>query len=461
MLTGDLVTSDPDNPVASVGDLLVFNGTASPDRIVAIDPIGGGTLHEFDLGIDINPVGGVYHVNSASFFLLDADNDQIANFDPVTLNEIARFDAPAGVLNGGLAVDPSNGHLWLTSSLSTSLWELDTDGTVIREAPVVLGLEGTGIAFTGSDTVIVSSLFGVVKQFNVAGSGAPALASPGAPASTPPAGPLTNGGFGILDPDNDAFAWNVRGSAAVEAGAAVLREDPAVNTGLSQTFVVPDDARALRFTIVSQTLGATADSPVDAFEVALLDAATGQPLAGAVTGLSGTDALFNLQAGGEFFVADSLDINQGEALTLPRTIEVDLTGVPAGTNATIHFDLLGFGNLEAQVVIDDVFVIADTQTPPQARDDDRVTDEDVAIDIDVLANDDGFGGGLDAATVTAGDPSNGSVQVLGRRPHPLHAGAGISRHGPVHLYSAQRHGRAVKYSAGQSHRRACRRSTVD
>src|SRR5262249_32974969 len=38
----------------------------------------------------------------------------------------------------------------------------------------------------------------------------------------------------------------------------------------------------------------------------------------------------------------------------PQTVTVDLSGVAAGTAVTLYFDLLGFGALGSQVVIDDV-----------------------------------------------------------------------------------------------------------
>ena len=48
-------------------------------------------------------------------------------------------------------------------------------------------------------------------------------------------------------------------------------------------------------------LVADEDNPPDAFEVALLDAATMDPLLGPAAGLTGTDAFLNLQATGEVY----------------------------------------------------------------------------------------------------------------------------------------------------------------
>ena len=46
----------------------------------------------------------------------------------------------------------------------------------------------------------------------------------------------------------------------------------------------------------------------DAFEVALLDAKTMTPLAGTATGLTGTDALLNLQPNGQVYYAPAATV---------------------------------------------------------------------------------------------------------------------------------------------------------
>ena len=153
--------------------------------------------------------------------------------------------------------------------------------------------------------------------------------------------------------------WWVRGTATVGENAITLGEDDRFFSGVSRTFTVPKTDKILQF-FLEADLFATPDSPPDAFEVAILDAATGQPVAGVANGLTQTDALLNLQATGElFFGADttqSLVANSGDIATLdgPAVVTVDLTGVPAGKSVTLYFDLLGFGAVDSSVTIDNV-----------------------------------------------------------------------------------------------------------
>src|SRR5262249_52277472 len=128
-------------------------------------------------------------------------------------------------------------------------------------------------------------------------------------------------------------------------------------SGVSQTFTVPDGATSLQFTISADHLVANSSgNPPDAFEVALLDV-NGQPVNGAATGLSNTDAFLNVQSNGQIFygpgVAVSGRSSSGEGGSLPSSFTVieDLSGVAAGTQLTLYFDLLGFGAANSSVTV--------------------------------------------------------------------------------------------------------------
>src|SRR5262249_49447755 len=81
----------------------------------------------------------------------------------------------------------------------------------------------------------------------------------------------------------------------------------------------------------------------------LLDAVTGLPLLVPATGLSNTDAFFNLQQDGQVFFGPGVTVSgipaSGQTLSLgsSQTVTLDLSGLQAGTLATLDFDLLGFG----------------------------------------------------------------------------------------------------------------------
>jgi DNA-binding beta-propeller fold protein YncE len=182
---------------------------------------------------------------------------------------------------------------------------------------------------------------------------------------------LRNGDFSVSDPNDPAFGWAVRGTGSIANGAALLGEDGRVFTGFSQTFIVPEGARTLRFTLQHTHLGNNDPfDPPDAFEAALLDAATGLPLFGAATGLTDTDAFLNVQTTGEVFFGPGVTMpglsvsGQIVALDHPMTVTVDLSGVRAGTRVTLYFDLLGFGPATSSVMLSDVSLSVGSVQPP-------------------------------------------------------------------------------------------------
>ena len=210
------------------------------------------------------------------------------------------------------------------------------------------------------------------------------------------AGPLANGAFDF-GPGDGGFAWTTVGDVAVENGAAVLREDRSVFTGLSQSILPPPGAETLRFDVVDLRLSQTPGEAPDAFEVALLDAATGASLLGPIAGLGGTDAFLNVQADGARFFADGVQIAEtGEGFTV--SIDLSVVSLPA-SGAALSFDLIGLGAVDAVARIDDVaFILDGANNAPIARDDIIGIDEDGAITVDLLANDE--------------DPDGDAVQLL-------------------------------------------------
>ncbi|MHB8956711.1 MAG: putative Ig domain-containing protein [Pirellulaceae bacterium] len=178
----------------------------------------------------------------------------------------------------------------------------------------------------------------------------------------PPGNPqaLLNGDFAVSDPDDPAFGWTLRGDASVIQGDGVLGESGVLNAGISQVFLVPEGARHLWFDVVGLDLHGSTLNPPDAFEVALLNPVTMLPLVGSADGLSGTDALLNMQASGEVFFAAAVNLPfstaSGETteLTFPFTVEIALPDTLSTTEVALYFDLLGFGDLNSSAKIDNV-----------------------------------------------------------------------------------------------------------
>ena len=183
-----------------------------------------------------------------------------------------------------------------------------------------------------------------------------------APESEPPIG-IVNGVFSVADSSHSGFGWDIVGDGSVTDGRYQLVENGTYHSGISQSFVVPAGAQSLRFTIVAADLQIDPGAPPDAFEVALLDHSTGLPLVSTLDGLATSDALLNLQSSSKLFTGPNTGVPgitaSGDSLSLdqPVTVQVDLTGVAAGTVATLYFDLLGFGQLGSSVVIDNVALV--------------------------------------------------------------------------------------------------------
>lgn len=187
-------------------------------------------------------------------------------------------------------------------------------------------------------------------------------------------------------------------------------------SGLSQTFRVPAGAAAIQFTVASADLVADESAPVDAFEVALLDADSHASLSATAAGLDDTDALLNIQSNGSTVASPLVSVPgllaSGDILSLaePLTIDISLDGVAAGTMAILQFYLLGFGVLNSQIAIDDVTILG--APPPEARNDHVETFEDTPVTVDVLANDQDADGLLDATSVVIQQPpEHGTVEV--------------------------------------------------
>ncbi|MHB8955464.1 MAG: putative Ig domain-containing protein [Pirellulaceae bacterium] len=176
---------------------------------------------------------------------------------------------------------------------------------------------------------------------------------------------LVNGSFAVSDPRDPGYGWKTRGNTDVVEDAGNLGEDATYFSGFSQSFIMPEGVTFLRFDIVDLELYANPGDPPDVFEVALLEHSTKEPLVSTALELSQTDALLNVQPTARVFfgagtnvpgVAGSGDVGSS---TLPWTIQVDLQGVAAGTEATLFFDLLGFGALGSRVVLDNIVLASE------------------------------------------------------------------------------------------------------
>ncbi|MFH1842062.1 MAG: Ig-like domain-containing protein, partial [bacterium] len=268
-----------------------------------------------------------------------------------------------------------------TASTSATAFNQDADSTLVSNSDQPLMLPGALITAndfvftTDTDTSNTGSLAALPQQSNEVHAA------------------LINGDFSVKNPNADGFGWEVTGDVTVGNSPTVLREDPRFLTGLSQSFILPEGAQALRFTILDASFEPNEDGPPDAFEFALLDAAM-QSLIGSIS-LSDSDAAFNVQSDGTVYTSPlvrvlGLDPDGKLESNEIVTVEADLSGIAAGTEVNLFLDLIGFDAMGSEVWIDNVRVITEGEEvndPPVAVEDFAEVEEDGSVDIPVLAND--------------------------------------------------------------------------
>jgi large repetitive protein len=206
-----------------------------------------------------------------------------------------------------------------------------------------------------------------------------------APTAALSAGALIGIDNGSFDTNTD---WTTRGDTHILNGQAILSEDSPYLSHLSQTFVIPQGAKALQFTLVHTDLHSsnTRLAPSDAFEVALLNATTHTSVLAPLTGLSQTDALLNLQTNGQSYSSPAVTL-RGVSGAEPRTVQIDVSTIAPGSVVTLYFDLLGFGAKDSSVAIDDVQLLSELSQAPIAQNDSATTNQNAPVTLDVLAND--------------------------------------------------------------------------
>ena len=164
---------------------------------------------------------------------------------------------------------------------------------------------------------------------------------------------LTNSDFA-----QGLHGWRQVGAVRADNGSVWLHEASDGHTRLAQAFRLNAKQKVLGFTLhdghISDNGGTQAS---DAFEAALLDAATGKPLF--TGGLDRSDSLLNMQAdGSETFAPSIRRIYNADG---SRSYHLDLSAYLAAQTAAgreadvwLSFDLLGFGNAASKIRISNI-----------------------------------------------------------------------------------------------------------
>ncbi len=209
------------------------------------------------------------------------------------------------------------------------------------------------------------------------------------------------------DPDGDALTITAvtspaHGTAEVIDGGARIRYTPAPDFFGEDTFLYTlSDGTTTATGIVAVTVAAVNDVP----------AFTSTPVTGAVTGETYTYAAAATDVDGDALTITAPTLPAWLALTDHGDGTASLEGTPADADVGDHPVVLRLS--DGLVSVDQSFTVTVTATnaAPVALDDEVATDEDVAVEIDALANDSDPDG--DALTITAvTDPAHGTAEII-------------------------------------------------
>ena len=152
------------NTSVPAGSLLVFNGQASVDRVVAINPATGALVASLALAGNYNINAGVFDPVSGHLFVTESAGsaNRMLEIDPATGALLKAVTLPVSVAgSAALALDPVSGNLWLASEAAGAvLIEISRAGTELRRVAIASqGVSGpiSGLAFAADGTLLVST----------------------------------------------------------------------------------------------------------------------------------------------------------------------------------------------------------------------------------------------------------------------------------------------------------------
>ena len=111
------------------------DGYANPDRVDAINPTTGAVIATLILHDNLDANAGVFDAATGDLYLLRGSANEVAVVDPKTGLTLSQFATPASVdyWNGGLALDPTTGALWLGSAASNVVYEVSKSSGAVQQ----------------------------------------------------------------------------------------------------------------------------------------------------------------------------------------------------------------------------------------------------------------------------------------------------------------------------------------
>jgi large repetitive protein len=156
------------------GSLLMFNGYANTDRVIALNPATGQVLATLSFAGNHDLTAGLFDATSGKFFILEANGpgNRMLQINPATGALEAAITVPLTVnSHAGLAISPVSGNLWIGSYNSTTVVEITRTGTEVRRVDLasqgVNQNEISGLAFLPDGRLLVASTQGEVFRVSL------------------------------------------------------------------------------------------------------------------------------------------------------------------------------------------------------------------------------------------------------------------------------------------------------
>jgi hypothetical protein len=160
------------------GSLLVFNGYAANDRVIAVNALTGAVIASLTLDGNYDLTAGVFDAATGRLFITENNGpgNRIIELSATTGAQLSVLSAPFNVQSwAGLAIDPTTGHLWLgavNGGPQVVEYQIGAGGTLSELRRVDTSAQGlneneiSGLSFAASGALYVSSTQGQIYRID-------------------------------------------------------------------------------------------------------------------------------------------------------------------------------------------------------------------------------------------------------------------------------------------------------
>ena len=373
----DLILQGPDNLFVALNDgsgNFSVTQTLTPFSPGALSPIAGDQL-----GLEVSDLNGDFVLDVVA---LAPGLDQLAVYFGVgdgtfsaPLIESTGGEVPTSLVAGGfigngfpdLAVGHADGTITFLENRNGSTLTPRPDLNVTGFSSIT-DLDSADLDDDGDADIVVTSGDQLTILYNER-------------SQTQSAPTIENGSFG-----QRLTGWNVEvvghqlnqqaGTVIAQSGFLQLVENESFLVSANQDFVVPENPQTVEVDILSIGLDDPEGGIPDAFEISILDA-DGHSLV--PTFRPDASSFFNINPGDQVALAPGVAFDG-------TTVSVDISGIPAGSEATLYLDLIGNapGNTST-VTVDNVRITPEDEFDAELT---RTTLEGPFVDVDQVVIED-------------------------------------------------------------------------